>query len=225
MQSSSSLLTHIITIMHSPRASSSHRHRCQYRRRHCDHRCRVCKNVKHIRFLFARNTLRRIAGSFRRVLLRPKGRWQLYAGMRPAALWQVTKERQESLRIRLRIFISTLKHKSAIVFASHLVFRGQRGLFLNTDRSVHAAAVALSAFCHQMQLSIDANMFCYSFVWLVVCLFVCLFACLLVRLFACAFVFVFVVCVCVFVCAFVCFFSYSLTCSLACSAVCFYSFD
>ena len=39
-----------------------------------------------------------MAGLFRRVLLGPKGRWHLYAGMRPTALWQVTCEKQGSLR-------------------------------------------------------------------------------------------------------------------------------
>ena len=43
-------------------------------------------------------TFRRIAGSFRRVLLGPKRRWQQYAGMRPAALLQVTHVRRESLQ-------------------------------------------------------------------------------------------------------------------------------
>ena len=34
----------------------------------------ICENVKRRRLLFARDPLRRIAGSFRRVLLGPKGR-------------------------------------------------------------------------------------------------------------------------------------------------------
>ena len=51
-------------------------------------------------FLFACDAFRRIAGSFRRVSLGPKGWWQqnlLYPGMRPAALWQVTYDRQREL--------------------------------------------------------------------------------------------------------------------------------
>ena len=57
---------------------------------------------------FARDASRRIAGSFRRVLLGPTRPLQQHTGMRPAALWQVTYERQESLQI-LRNIISTLK--------------------------------------------------------------------------------------------------------------------
>ena len=49
-------------------------------------------------YSFSRDALRRIAGSCRRVLLGPEGLWQLYAGIRPAALWQVTHERQDSLQ-------------------------------------------------------------------------------------------------------------------------------
>ena len=53
------------------------------------------ENFKRGRLPFARDAVRRIAGSRRRVLLGPTGRRQLHAGMRPAALWQVTFERRE----------------------------------------------------------------------------------------------------------------------------------
>ena len=43
-------------------------------------------------------TNKSLAGSFWRVLLGPKRRWQQYAGMCLAALWQATYERHESLR-------------------------------------------------------------------------------------------------------------------------------
>ena len=57
------------------------------------------ENVKCRRFLFARDAFRRIAVSFGHVLLGPKRRWQQYAGMRPAALWQVAYERQRACKI------------------------------------------------------------------------------------------------------------------------------
>ena len=56
------------------------------------------ETVKRRRFLFPRGAFHRVAGSLRRVWLGPKRRWQQCAGMRPAALWQVTHERQESLQ-------------------------------------------------------------------------------------------------------------------------------
>ena len=67
---------------------------------------------------------RRLAGSFRRVLLGPRRRWQQYAGVRPAALWQATYDRQESLQHILRIFDVEIKQQRAfkIMFFISAVF-------------------------------------------------------------------------------------------------------
>ena len=47
-----------------------------------------------------------IACSIRRVLLGPKMRWPQCAGMRPAALWQVTYDRQESLQTTADVYFN-----------------------------------------------------------------------------------------------------------------------
>ena len=71
----------------------------------------VGESVKRRRFLSERDAFRWIAGSFRRVLLWPKTRWQQCPGIRPAALWQVAYERQERSQ-RIALFISTLKSEN-----------------------------------------------------------------------------------------------------------------
>ena len=60
-----------------------------------------------------------IAGSFRRVLLGPKRCWQQFAGARPAALWQVTYERQESLRyiVFFNVNVEINKHTNPTLLA------------------------------------------------------------------------------------------------------------
>ena len=104
------------------------------------------ENVKGRRLLFASDAFRRIAGSFRRVLLGPKRRWQQYAGMRRPPCGK-SYERPESLQNIAECYFNVEQEKTGeLATYCGLLFQRQPRLPLRSTpdgRNGEAAATSV----------------------------------------------------------------------------------